>query len=96
MHQVPCPLSFCCSLVRMLLLHPPPLPTELLMAGADTPTAKFFINCLAEEAAFVAKDLVPRVRRVPMEVWLESVAQLLPVTVMKGSVSRRLPLWPWT
>ncbi len=38
------------------------------MSGADTPTAKFFINCLAEEADFVAKDLVPRVRRVPMEV----------------------------
>lgn len=48
-------------------LSPGMVTTELLMAGADTPTAKFFINCLAEEAAFVAKDLVPRVRRVPME-----------------------------
>jgi chlorophyll(ide) b reductase len=49
-------------------LSPGMVTTELLMSGADTPTAKFFINCLAEEAAFVAQDLVPRVRQVPLEV----------------------------
>ena len=37
------------------------------MSGADTPTAKFFINCLAEEADYVARLVVPQVRRVPLE-----------------------------
>ena len=38
-----------------------------LLAGADTPTAKFFINCLAEPAEEVAQYLVPRIRKVPQE-----------------------------
>jgi chlorophyll(ide) b reductase len=29
-------------------LSPGMVTTELLMSGADTPTAKFFINCLGE------------------------------------------------
>ena len=41
--------------------------TELLMSGADTPTAKFFINCLAETPEVVADFLVPRIRGVPMQ-----------------------------
>ena len=35
--------------------------------GADTKAAKFFINCLAEEAHVVADALVPRIRKVPQE-----------------------------
>jgi len=46
-------------------LSPGMVTTELLMSGADTPTAKFFINTLAEEAETVAQWLVPRVRQVP-------------------------------
>ena len=38
-----------------------------LHTGADTPTAKFFINCLAEPAEEVAQYLVPRIRKVPQE-----------------------------
>ncbi|CAK0785209.1 hypothetical protein CVIRNUC_008415 [Coccomyxa viridis] len=48
-------------------LSPGMVTTELLMAGADTPTAKFFINCLAEPAEEVAQYLVPRIRKVPQE-----------------------------
>ena len=48
-------------------LSPGMVTTELLMSGADTPVAKFFINCLAEEPADVAAYLVPRVRAVPRE-----------------------------
>lgn len=39
----------------------------LSFAGADTKAAKFFINCLAEEAHVVADSLVPRIRKVPQE-----------------------------
>eukprot|EP00898_Chlorokybus_atmophyticus_P006767 jgi/Chlat1/7091/Chrsp57S06729 len=46
-------------------LSPGMVTTELLMSGADTKTAKFFINILAEEANEVAQYLVPRVRAVP-------------------------------
>ncbi|PNH11476.1 Chlorophyll(ide) b reductase NOL, chloroplastic, partial [Tetrabaena socialis] len=46
-------------------LSPGMVTTELLMTGADTPTAKFFINCLAEPASDVADYLVPRIRAVP-------------------------------
>ena len=38
-----------------------------ISAGADTPTAKFFINCMAEPAADVARSIVPRIRKVPQE-----------------------------
>eukprot|EP01025_Chloroclados_australasicus_P029578 TRINITY_DN2958_c0_g1_i1.p2 TRINITY_DN2958_c0_g1~~TRINITY_DN2958_c0_g1_i1.p2 ORF type:complete len:305 (+),score=28.06 TRINITY_DN2958_c0_g1_i1:94-1008(+) len=48
-------------------LSPGMVTTELLMAGADTPQAKFFINCLAENPEDVADYLVPRVRKVPQE-----------------------------
>eukprot|EP00879_Flechtneria_rotunda_P023845 GHRR01025253.1.p1 GENE.GHRR01025253.1~~GHRR01025253.1.p1 ORF type:complete len:268 (+),score=73.44 GHRR01025253.1:721-1524(+) len=46
-------------------LSPGMVTTELLMSGANTPTAKFFINCLAEEPEEVAAYLVPRIREVP-------------------------------
>ncbi|KAG2491067.1 hypothetical protein HYH03_010512 [Edaphochlamys debaryana] len=46
-------------------LSPGMVTTELLMSGANTPTAKFFINCLAETASDAAAFLVPRVRAVP-------------------------------
>ncbi|KAK9839985.1 hypothetical protein WJX74_001479 [Apatococcus lobatus] len=46
-------------------LSPGMVTTELLMSGADTQVAKFFINCLAEEPATVAQYLVPRIRQVP-------------------------------
>ena len=36
---------------------------ELTLAGGDTPTAKFFINCLAEPPEVVASYLVPRMRK---------------------------------
>ena len=36
-------------------------------AEADTKAAKFFINCLAEEANVVADALVPRIRKVPQD-----------------------------
>ncbi|EFN50976.1 hypothetical protein CHLNCDRAFT_141620 [Chlorella variabilis] len=39
--------------------------TDLLMAGTNTPIAKFFVNCLAEEPQTVAEFLVPRIRQVP-------------------------------
>jgi len=45
-------------------LSPGMVTTELLMSGANTPQAKFFINCLAEPPAHVAEFLVPRVRQV--------------------------------
>eukprot|EP01026_Neomeris_dumetosa_P059164 TRINITY_DN5522_c0_g1_i2.p1 TRINITY_DN5522_c0_g1~~TRINITY_DN5522_c0_g1_i2.p1 ORF type:complete len:377 (-),score=34.44 TRINITY_DN5522_c0_g1_i2:453-1559(-) len=48
-------------------LSPGMVNTELLMSGADTPTAKFFINCLAETPDMVADFLVPRIRKVPQE-----------------------------
>lgn len=38
-------------------LSPGMVTTELLMTGADTPTAKFFINCLAEEPQEVGFSL---------------------------------------
>lgn len=49
------------------ILSPGMCTTELLMSGANTPTAKFFINCLAEPPDIPAKDLVPKIRRVPKE-----------------------------
>ncbi|CAI5525311.1 unnamed protein product [Closterium sp. Naga37s-1] len=46
-------------------LSPGMVTTDLLMSGANTPQAKFFINALAEPAEEVAQFLVPRVREVP-------------------------------
>lgn len=46
-------------------LSPGMVTTDLLMAGADTPVAKFFINCLAERPETVAQELVPQIRAVP-------------------------------
>lgn len=37
------------------------------LTGNDTPTAKFFINCLAEPAETVADELVPKVRKVAQD-----------------------------
>jgi len=45
-------------------LSPGMVTTELLMSGANTPQAKWFINALAEPANDVATFLVPRVRQV--------------------------------
>nr|GEX63431.1 NYC1-like protein [Tanacetum cinerariifolium] len=39
--------------------------TDLLMSGANTKQAKFFINVLAEPADEVAKYLVPNIRSIP-------------------------------
>lgn len=36
-------------------------------AGGDTPTAKFFINCLADEPETVATTLVPQIRKVCLD-----------------------------
>lgn len=41
--------------------------TVPFLAGNDTPTAKFFINCLAENADTVADELVPKVRKVALD-----------------------------
>lgn len=46
-------------------LSPGMVTTDLLMAGTNTPIAKFFVNCLAEEPQTVAEFLVPRIRQVP-------------------------------
>lgn len=46
-------------------LSPGMVTTELLMAGADNLASKWFINCLAEEPATVAANLVPRMRNIP-------------------------------
>ncbi|GLC43507.1 hypothetical protein PLESTM_001480600 [Pleodorina starrii] len=54
--------------IRNVAIHnlsPGMVTTELLMTGANTPTAKFFINCLAEPATDVAAYLVPLIRAVP-------------------------------
>ncbi|KAL8542037.1 hypothetical protein ACS0TY_003046 [Phlomoides rotata] len=40
--------------------------TDLLMSGANTKQAKFFINVLAEPAEEVAKYLVPNIRSIPI------------------------------
>eukprot|EP00475_Leptophrys_vorax_P023766 TRINITY_DN32665_c0_g1_i1.p1 TRINITY_DN32665_c0_g1~~TRINITY_DN32665_c0_g1_i1.p1 ORF type:complete len:395 (-),score=-9.15 TRINITY_DN32665_c0_g1_i1:243-1367(-) len=55
--------------VRNVVVHnlsPGMVTTDLLMSGANTPQAKFFINALAEPAEDVAAFLVPRVREVPL------------------------------
>jgi chlorophyll(ide) b reductase len=46
-------------------ISPGMVTTELLMSGADTAQAKFFINCMAESADTVADYLVPKIRDVP-------------------------------
>ncbi|XP_065621872.1 chlorophyll(ide) b reductase NOL, chloroplastic isoform X2 [Quercus suber] len=46
-------------------LSPGMVTTDLLMSGATTKQAKFFINVLAEPAEVVAKSLVPNIRSVP-------------------------------
>ena len=46
-------------------LSPGMVTTELLMSGADTPQARWFINCLAETPEDAAAFLVPRIRDVP-------------------------------
>ncbi|KAL6785448.1 NOL1 [Auxenochlorella protothecoides x Auxenochlorella symbiontica] len=45
-------------------MSPGMVTTELLMAGADTRVARFFINVLAETPETVAANLVPRLRQV--------------------------------
>ncbi|KAK2634486.1 hypothetical protein Ddye_029278 [Dipteronia dyeriana] len=46
-------------------LSPGMVTTDLLMSGATTKQAKFFINVLAEPAEVVAEFLVPRIRSIP-------------------------------
>ncbi|KAG2423632.1 hypothetical protein HXX76_015149 [Chlamydomonas incerta] len=62
-------------------LSPGMVTTELLMAGANTPTAKFFINCLAEPATDVAAFLVPRIRAVPATAASPLTGALQPVYI---------------
>ncbi|XP_027162711.1 chlorophyll(ide) b reductase NOL, chloroplastic isoform X2 [Coffea eugenioides] len=47
-------------------LSPGMVTTDLLMSGADTKQAKFFINILAEPAEVVARYLVPNIRSIPI------------------------------
>lgn len=54
--------------VRNVVVHnlsPGMVTTDLLMSGANTKQAKFFINVLAEPADEVAKYLVPNIRSIP-------------------------------
>ncbi|XP_062175124.1 chlorophyll(ide) b reductase NOL, chloroplastic isoform X4 [Alnus glutinosa] len=54
--------------VKNVLVHnlsPGMVTTDLLMSGANTKQAKFFINILAEPAEVVAEYLVPNIRSVP-------------------------------
>ncbi|KAJ9159674.1 hypothetical protein P3X46_025160 [Hevea brasiliensis] len=46
-------------------LQPGMVTTDLLMSGATTKQAKFFINVLAEPAEVVAEYLVPNIRSIP-------------------------------
>ncbi|PIA54074.1 hypothetical protein AQUCO_00900566v1 [Aquilegia coerulea] len=46
-------------------LSPGMVTTDLLMAGATTKQAKFFINVLAEPAEVVAEYLIPNIRSIP-------------------------------
>ncbi|OMP08436.1 Short-chain dehydrogenase/reductase SDR [Corchorus olitorius] len=46
-------------------LSPGMVTTDLLMSGATTKQAKFFINVLAEPAEVVAEYLVPNIRSIP-------------------------------
>uniref|UniRef100_A0A7N0U4M1 chlorophyll(ide) b reductase n=1 Tax=Kalanchoe fedtschenkoi TaxID=63787 RepID=A0A7N0U4M1_KALFE len=46
-------------------LSPGMVTTDLLMSGANTKQAKFFINVLAEPAEVVAEYLVPNIRGIP-------------------------------
>ncbi|XP_015936966.1 chlorophyll(ide) b reductase NOL, chloroplastic isoform X4 [Arachis duranensis] len=46
-------------------LQPGMVTTDLLMSGANTKQAKFFINVLAEPAEVVAEYLVPNIRSIP-------------------------------
>jgi len=50
--------------VKLHMLSPGMVTTDLLMAGGDTKIAKYMINALAEEPKDVATFLVPRVRQV--------------------------------
>ncbi|KAD4982863.1 hypothetical protein R6Q59_002534 [Mikania micrantha] len=55
--------------VRNVVVHnlsPGMVTTDLLMSGANTKQAKFFINVLAEPADEVAKYLVPNIRSILM------------------------------
>ncbi|KAL0289637.1 UNVERIFIED_CONTAM: Chlorophyll(ide) b reductase NOL, chloroplastic [Sesamum angustifolium] len=46
-------------------MQPGMVTTDLLMSGANTKQAKFFINVLAEPAEVVAQYLVPNIRAIP-------------------------------
>ncbi|KAK6143235.1 hypothetical protein DH2020_023583 [Rehmannia glutinosa] len=54
--------------VKNVIVHnlsPGMVTTDLLMSGANTKQAKFFINVLAEPADVVAQYLVPNIRSIP-------------------------------
>ncbi|XP_037495668.1 chlorophyll(ide) b reductase NOL, chloroplastic-like [Jatropha curcas] len=59
--------SISCSYLSFSLSHLQPgmVTTDLLMSGATTKQAKFFINVLAEPAEVVAEYLVPNIRSIP-------------------------------
>eukprot|EP00892_Ulva_mutabilis_P002300 jgi/Ulvmu1/12070/UM083_0083.1 len=75
-------------------LSPGMVTTELLMSGANTPQAKFFINCLAETPDVVAQNLVPRIREVPQKGRTPATGAdirfLTPVKAYTGILSRLL------
>ncbi|KDO52241.1 hypothetical protein CISIN_1g033434mg [Citrus sinensis] len=47
-----------------IIVQPGMVTTDLLMSGATTKQAKFFINVLAEPADVVAECLVPKIRSI--------------------------------
>ncbi|KAL3814712.1 hypothetical protein ACJIZ3_015980 [Penstemon smallii] len=54
--------------VKNVIVHnlsPGMVTTDLLMSGANTKQAKFFINVLAEPADVVAEYIVPNIRSIP-------------------------------
>ncbi|KAF5952439.1 hypothetical protein HYC85_010383 [Camellia sinensis] len=54
-----------CRGPHLMRLKPGMVTTDLLLSGASTKQAKFFINVLAEPAEVVAEYLVPNIRSVP-------------------------------
>lgn len=73
-------------------LSPGMVTTELLMSGADTAQAKFFINCMAEPPETVAGYLVSRVREVPRKKSSGTAIRFLTPARAYGNILQRLVL----
>ncbi|XP_021898561.1 chlorophyll(ide) b reductase NOL, chloroplastic isoform X3 [Carica papaya] len=58
-------VTWCYSSFNHLSKEPGMVTTDLLLSGATTKQAKFFINVLAEPAEVVAEYLVPNIRSIP-------------------------------